>query len=152
MTVFRRKFEVETTGSRETGDLRPKLSDDCPEGLNYRVHSYDEVAGTCIVEVWCSNHEILPEKHQKNASDLAKLDSKGYMKKVIPNPNPDKPLGSISISAPVENVGKPDKRISKVDRAQKKITVKGKQLGFLKSRKSKDTAGKEIEEFLLDEG
>lgn len=156
MTIFRRKFEMETIGSREEANLRPKLSNDLSQGLNYRVYSYDEVKGTCIVEVWCSNHKILPAKHRKNEADLKALDSLGYIKKVLPN-TPKKPeiLGTLSISDYVENIGKKGKRIGQVKRMEKKILVgmsAPKEIGYLRSKKSRDTIGREIEEFVLDEG
>lgn len=150
--LHRRTFEVETTGSRELRNLRPKISDELPQGLNYRVHAYDEIKKTCIVEVWCSDHEILPEKYRKNASDLAELDSKPYIRKVIPSPQPTKPIGAISVSDLVENIGKAGKGIENVDRVVNKIRVNGLQIGFLRSQKTHDTSGREIEEFILDEG
>jgi len=150
--VYRKTFEVETTGSRKSRNLRPKISDDLPQGFNYRVHSYDEVNGTCVVEVWCSDHEILPPHHRKNAADLAKFGTHQHIKKVVPSPKQNEVIGCISISDLVENIGKPEKRIENVDRECKKLKVKGLEMAFLRSHKSRDTIGREIEEFVLDEG
>lgn len=150
--IYRRTFEIETVGSRATHDLRPKLSDELPQGLNYRVHSYDAEKGTCIVEVWCSDHELLPLEHRKRQQDLESLDSRPFIKKTLSSPNPSAILARLSVSAKAENVGKGKGRIPQIDRAKKKLTLDGRELDYLRSKKSKDTSGDEIEEFVLDEG
>lgn len=150
--VHRKTFEIETVGSRKTSDLRPKISDALPEGFNYRVHSYDETNKTCIVEIWCSESEILPIQHRKNASDLVQLDKLPGVVKEVPSPRAGDMIGSISVSDLVENVGKSGHSIENINRETKRITVKGIQIAFLRSVKSKDTKGREIEEFILDEG
>lgn len=147
--IYRRTFEMETRGSRKIGDLRPKLSDELPQGLNLRVHSYNETEGTCVVEVWCSNHEILPIEHRKNLEDLKQLDSLSFTRKVLEK----SPRSDLKFSLSVSKYVDESSSVKDVDAKNKTLTFREKKnLQWIRSKKSKDTAGRNIEEFILDEG
>lgn len=144
--MSRRKFEVQTIGSRDTRDLRPILSDDLPQGFNMRVCSYNEVNNTCIVEIWCSNHEVLPSQHQKTEEDLKTFDSRPSVLKVLPNsPKVPEILGRVFVNDQYQG-------LEKVIRATKKLVIHGKEIAYLRSQKVKDTKGRDRERFLVDEG
>lgn len=154
MTVYRRKFKCKTAGSRAEANLHPVLSNVIPNGINTVVHSYDEPNGTCIVEAWCSDHEILPAQHRKTEADLQALDGLPCILEVLEN-DPKNPgvLGTISISEEAAKIGLPNPGlITAVDRKNKQITFLGKQHTYVRTDRFKDTKGAEHEQFVLDEG
>ena len=142
MTIHRKIVKVPTIGSRKTNDLRPIIADTLEQGVNYSVLEYDEQASTCIVELWCSDHEILKDHERKNKSALDKIKADYKLEELPSHPKSPLILGSISTTNIPESIDEP----------QKKVTFKGKSLNFIKKHKITGTHGKELDELVLDEG
>jgi len=144
--IYRRIFKVKTTGSRDTGDLRPAFTDDFVEkygrGINYVVHEYNEAEGWCVVECWCCDHPILEPEHRKNMTHLRALDKDPSVVEVLPS-HPRSPpiLGTLATS-----------RHESVDEEKKEITVKGRKGSYIRKEKTFTTLGEEIDLYILDEG
>jgi hypothetical protein len=166
MTVFRKVLKVKTVGSRVTGDLRPAFSDDFVEkygcGINYVVHEYNEKEGWCIVEVWCSDHPILPVEHQKNMSHLEEVAKNPHVIETFEkHPLSPPVLGTISYGSPHSP--------KKVDLEAKTLTldvtevvpqrgkapivrITEKTVPFKRAEKARGTDGVEFDNYILDEG
>jgi len=140
MTIHRKILKVKTVGSRQTGDLRPKLSDTLPIGFNYAVLEYDEVENTCIVECWCSDHPL--HEKPKTKADLDEISNHSTVLEGLQSHSKSPPiLGSIAISFP-----------ETINEAKKEITSHGKTGKFLRKIKIHTTTGEEQDEYILDEG
>ena len=140
MTIHRKILKVKTTGSRQTSDLRPQISDALPSGINYSVLEYDEAEKTCVVECWCSNHPL--HEKPKTQADLDEISKHSAVLEVLQS-HSRSPLilGSIAISSP-----------DTIDEAKKEVTSHGKTGNFLRKIKVHTTSGKEQDEYILDEG
>jgi len=147
--MIRRKIlKVKTKGSRATGDLRPIFSDETPQGINYVVYDYNETEGSCIVEIWSSDHEALAPQERYDH---------GKWNKIINHPSVIETLPSYSKSPTI--LGTIAAMLSPRVLDEKKKVVKdtttGKEYPYL--RKSKETkkataTSLEHETIILDEG
>ena len=139
---------MKTLGSRETGDLRPEISDNLPHGLNYLVLEYDETAQTCVVEAWCSNHLLLKAEDRKNMVDLQALDKHPATVKTLPShAKSPKTLGRFALS--VRAHSPPN---AEVDKEKKTVKFQGRQGPYKRMVKQKTTDGTDEELYVLDEG
>jgi len=143
--IYRRILKVKTVGSRN-GEvpLQPDLTDFAVKysGINFAVHEYNEKEGWCVVELWCSDHPVLEAKHQKTDKDLQLVDTEPAVMKVLTEHRlSPKILGVLSTSTH-----------DSVDEEKKEITVRGRKGNFLRKEKHTTTAGKEQDEYVLDEG
>lgn len=157
--IHRKIYRVETIGARATHDLRPKLSDDTPQGINYRVLEYDEPNHTCTVEAWCSDHTVLKPKHRKDMTALNQLlERADILETLSTHEKSPQLLGRISVTEILtgpHGQGSPDKlqrHLGAVDKAQKKITWKGKTHSYMQRKEGTDTIGRNIVAYVLDEG
>lgn len=142
--IYRKIFKVKTTGSRKTNNLRPDFI--VPKGINYAVHEYNEREGWCILECWCSDNALLNLTEQKKQVDLDLLNQdKNVLAVLTSHPFSPATLGTVSVSghsAPIE----------KFDEKKKTVTVNGKTVNYVRKTKEKDTANREMEVYVLDEG
>jgi len=139
MAIHRKILKVKTVGSRQTGDLRPELSDTLPSGFNYAVLEYDEAENTCIVECWCSDHPL--QEKQRTVADLSEISKNSAVIEVLEShPKSPRVLGVVSTTA-FENV----------DDVKKEITVKGKRGAFLRKERI-EAHGENFDSYILDEG
>lgn len=137
-------MQVKTAGSRVHGNLRPETADNLPKGFNMLVLEYLLGDSECVIEVWCSDSEVLAPEERKGKADLDNF----CKDKVTLSGHPKSPLvlGSVSMS---HKVKKPKLQ---VDKDKKTMTVNGKEIGYLKMRESKTTSGEALEEYVVDEG
>lgn len=127
-----------TTGSRETGDLRPIISDYVPTGVGLCCMEYGD--GYCIVKVSWSDHPLVDVK--PDPAELAKfLANVTIIETIKPQDYPKaKELKRkfLILADAVEEI--PDKKV--------KVKKTGKEGSFIRKEK-----GRHEEEFyLLDEG
>lgn len=143
MVVYRQILKVKTTGSRATRNLRPEISDRLPEGLNYAVHEYNEEEDWCILEAWCSDHPVLPQKHRKNDTHLKKLSGdSAVIASLTSHPLSPPILGRMTTSTH-----------DSVDETKKEITVHGRKGTYLrKIKETRKDMGTEEDIWVLDEG
>ena len=134
--IYRQILETRTVGSRKTKNLHSELGESLPHGFNYRVLEYDEPNNTCILEVWCSDCQIMPPEDRKTRSDLEALT--GHRSVIgtlqLHRDSPAK-LGTISVSA---------SGVSSVDNQKKEVTVNGRTGKFLRVKNKN--------EYVVDEG
>lgn len=147
MTIYRKILKVKTQGSRAKGNLQPawEMAQIMP-GVSTVVHEYNEKEGWCICEVWCSDHEGRGTKRSK--AELDSLDTHESVIGVLTS----HPL-SPTIIGRVHRLSS-DPTIETVDKENKEIKHKGKEkkIKFKREHKMKDTGGKEITKYILDEG
>jgi len=100
-----------TCGSRATGDLRPVIADDLPEGVNLNVLEYDEIEGTCIVEISGYDHASLPVNKRVTKAVFDKVVAgPGVLSKLASHPKRPAKLHELSMSKRLfdqKNKGKP---------------------------------------------
>ena len=149
MTIHRRIFKVKTLGKRGSSDpLRPAISDDLPHGLNYVVHEYDEVEDACIVEVWCSDHPLLPQTDRKAMADIAKLrHHPSFITRLTDHAKSPTILARQSLS--VFSQSAPN---ATVDKAKKEITWQGRKGTYIRTYKETPHGKKEQDVYVFDEG
>jgi len=138
--------KVETIGSQKQGNLRPVISDILPSGFNHSVLEYNETEGWCILYIWCSDHEILPENQRKTKADLD-----DFLKHpaVIDFPSSHPLLSakpcSLTGSFPADSLP--------IDIKNKKVTFQGKLVSFKSKQKIRDgRIGQDMDFFVFDEG
>lgn len=145
-------------GSRKLSNLRPEISDTLPEGFNTRTLEVDEENNTCIVEVWCSDHDVLPTEKRKKMADLVEFGKDSLILETVKSHrNSPKILASLSVSKTVtgpRGKGKSQIRshMANVDLTAKQLDWNGKRIGFLRKKQGTDTKGRKMEEYVLDEG
>lgn len=150
MTIHRLILKAKTVGNRlKAGDLRPILSDVIPilmPGVNMAVHKYNETDGWCICECWCSDHEGSGQPRTK--TELNSLATHESVIEVLSS----HPL-SPAIIGRIHRLSS-DPTIETVDKVKKEIKHKDKEkkIKFKRKYKMKDTKGKEITKYILDEG
>lgn len=159
MMIYRKIYRCETVGSRATKNLRPKLSDETPQGINYRVLEYDEKKNTCILEAWCSDHEILKPEHRKNMADLNQLSSRPYMLETVEkHAKSPKILGCLSVTETLtgpQGQGLPkiaQPNLGKINPEAKTIEWKSQLHSYIRRHEGTDTVGRKILDYVLDEG
>lgn len=148
MTIYRKILKVKTTGNRlKDGNLRPawEMAKIMP-GVSTVVYEYNEEEGWCICEVWCSDHDGRGTKRSK-----AELDSLASNENVIEvltsHPSSKAVIGRVTRISD-------DPTIESVDKVKKEIKHKDKEkkIKYKREHKMKDTGGKEITKYILDEG
>ncbi len=138
--IHRRTFKASTVGSRKTKNLRPDIT--LPHGLNSKTLMYDEPHGTCILEVWCSDHELLKAEDRKTLNDIDALSSQESINETLKSHNlSPATLGLISVSGhKFSTVFSAFKN----DVSKRKLTIKGLVRKFLKLTSKQG--------YILDEG
>jgi len=137
--IHRKIFRVKTVGSRETKDLRPDI--ELPRGINSLVLSYND--GTCIIEVWGSDHPILSVEDRFTIEKLRKVEEQA-VEVLDAHPLSPRIIGAITmLESVIKQMG------SAVDEERKEITVKGKIYKFVR-KEYDDRQGEN--RYILDEG
>jgi len=133
--IHRRTLKVKLKGSRETGDLRPSITDDLPIGVNLRVLEY----GTdyAVVEVWGS--DILDGEEKCTPEKLEELvKHSDVIEELVTHPAKPPIIGRVGMT----------RRIGmEIDEARKTIDYEGKRHTFIRKEQIR---GEPI--YILDEG
>lgn len=143
MTVYRRIFKVTTLGSRLTGNLRPAFTDDFGRnyhGVNFSVLEYEESAGTCVLEVWCSDHPAQPDGGTPETVLDKVAQHPAVLSLVQSHPKSPPILGGVATTAP-----------DSVDEAKMTVTVKGNTGTYLRKEMIQTPQGP-VARYVLDEG
>jgi len=149
MTIYRRIFRVRIAGSRTTGDLRPAFAErirDEHRGVNLRALEYNEEEGWCVVECWCSDHPILSPEERKTQADLERIDMDPDVIEVLKS-HSRSPVKLASIAVSPGSL-----TLDRVDEEAKTIILSGREVKFLRRERIHDTAGREVDLYILDEG
>ena len=140
--MFRKILKVKTTGSRDTGDLRPAFTD-IPQGLNYQVYEYNEKEGWCIVEIYGFDHPVLePHKKFTPAKQTKVLIDSAVIEELPTHPLSPKVLARLT--APVGSFEPDEKR--------KVVKREGKEYPYMKIEDTLDGHGFKIKQVVFDEG
>jgi hypothetical protein len=143
MTIFRKILRVKTVGSRETGDLRPAIVDDTLKGVNTLVLEYSLDDSEAIVEIWGSNHPIVPAEARMNADKIAKVSGHpSVIEELATHPLSPAKIGQIS-----GRVGS-----FKADKARKVAIREGKEYPYKRIEKRTFTDGLNYDVVIFDEG
>ena len=142
--IFRKLFKVRTLGnSKTTKDLRPEWAERLPVSVSMVCHEYNETEGWCICELWVSDHPTRQvPRTMKDLNELAK--DPCVIEVLHGHPLSPKTLGRLSVDKNVD--------CTDVDLTAKTLKRHGKPMKFIRTRKKRGTHGKEIEQFVLDEG
>ena len=143
MTIYRRIFRMMALRH----PIRPCISDDAPEGINWRVLAYD--GNHAIVECWCSDHPILEPNDRKTMGDLKRIDTRvGTIDVLKTHPQSPTILGQHTIS--VFHHSPPN---AEVDEVKQTITFRGRTGHYLrKIRQKTHTRHGDEDLYILDEG
>ena len=142
--IFRKIFKVKTIGnSKTTKDLRPEWTERLPTSISMVTYEFNEEEGWIICELWCSDHPI--RQVPRTMKDLNELAKDPCVIEVVHNhPLSPKILGRLSLEK--------NPNCTDVDLTKKTLKQRGKSMKFMRKRKKRGTHGKEIEQFVLDEG
>jgi len=137
--IYRKLLKVRVAGSSDKGNLRPAFTDYFTEkysGINFVVHEYNEREGWCIVEVWCSDHPVLPPEHRKNMKHLEELaKDPNVIEEVRTHPLSPPIVGRIIVSTP-----------NSVDEVSNEVVISGNRFKYIRKDKVRG-----MDVYVLDE-
>jgi len=142
--MIKKIVRLKTIGSRKTPDdpLRPDIDliELFGQGVNLRVLEYDEEAKECVAVLFAFDDFQTGQKRTEGLLEKVKT-HESFIEELSSHPKMPEKLASIGVTE---------------GRAKylggNKVEVEGKTLTFLREEKRRDTAGREVRIFILDEG